>query len=158
MTHMAFHIDHELKAFVEGGQAVSIATADAAGRPHVSMAWGPMVTGDGRALAFFVECERANDVVADLVENPNIALTLGSPIAYRSVQFKGRCMGTRVATAEEEAWVARHREAFSSAAALVGDPPQAIANLFLSGELRRFDMTVDAAFDQTPGPNAGAPL
>ena len=79
------------------------------------------------------------------------------PITYRSVQLKGAWLSTSGATEEDHAWVKRHRELFASNVVLVGEGPEAIRNTYMS-DIIRIDMRVDAAFDQTPGPEAGKPL
>jgi hypothetical protein len=41
--------------------------------------------------------------------------------------------------------------------ALIGDPPEIIRSLWLD-DIVRLTFDVDAAYDQTPGPEAGKPL
>ncbi|MCA9826708.1 MAG: hypothetical protein KC479_15140, partial [Dehalococcoidia bacterium] len=76
----------------------------------------------------------------------------------RSIQLKGRCLGISPASAEDEAAAQRHFESFLSVTSVIGDPPAAIRNLKRAEPLRRFVFAVEAAFDQTPGPDAGRPL
>jgi hypothetical protein len=123
----------------------------------MTFAWGPRVQPDG-LVHVFVEDARCGTSVEDLRENRQIALTLGSPVSYRSVQLKGHCTAITRAVGDDEAWVRRHREAFATETALIGDPPQIIRNLWMEGPLTRIEMAVERAFDQTPGPDAGTPL
>jgi general stress protein 26 len=153
----SFPIDEELKSFIESGVAAVIATADCDGHPHMTFVWGPRVQPDG-LIHVFLEDARSSLAVEDLRENRQMALTLGSPVSYRSVQLKGRCTALGEAGPADQAWVRRHREAFATETALVGDPPQIIRNLWMEGPLTRIEFAADRAFDQTPGPDAGTPL
>ena len=153
-----YEIDDSLKEFIESPVAAVLGTASAAGRPHVTYCWGPVVGEDHRSVAFHVNESVAAEALADIVETGRIALTVADPITYRSVQLKGHCLGTRMATPEDEAIVQRHFESFLSVTSVIGDPPGSIRNLKRAEPLRRFILQVEAAFDQTPGPDAGRPL
>lgn len=151
-----YAIDADLEAFLLGGVACQVATADLEGRPQSGWAWGPRVNADG-SLTLFVETKRAARRLANLPLNPRVAAIFADPISYRSIQLKGTWLSTRGATEEDQAWVKRHRELFASNVVLIGEGPEAIRNMYMS-DIIRIDMRVDAAFDQTPGPEAGKPL
>lgn len=153
-----FRIDDELREFIESGVAVVLGTASNERRPHVTYAWGPKVIEPGDALYVFLERPRAEQVVANLEETQRAAVTFAEPVSYRSVQLKGRYRGMSAATADEDAWVQRHRDAFSSQTALIGDSPGVRRNAWMDAPLLRFEIEVEAGYDQTPGPNAGHPL
>lgn len=152
-----YEFDPATKGFLEnGGLAAQVGSADPNGRPQIAAAWGPRENGDG-TMTVFLDTARAARTLANLAMNRNIALIVADPISYRSVQFKGEWLSTAAPTEEEQAWVQRHREGFASNLALVGDSPGAIRNMWMD-EITRIDFTVRAAFDQTPGPQAGQPL
>jgi hypothetical protein len=152
-----FTIDEELKAFLQSGVAAFVASASVGGRPHTVIAWGPRVSGEAR-INVFIEDARVRTTLANVQNGGQVALTVGSPVSYRSVQFKGRCVGVGPANATDEAWVQRHRDAFMSETSLVGDPLPTIRNLWMEGPLTRIEFVVERAFDQTPGPEAGREL
>ena len=151
-----FAIDEELEAFLLGGVACQLATADLEGRPQAGYAWGPRVNGDG-SLSVFLETRRAARRLANLAVNPKVAVIFADPITYRSVQLKGRWLSTSGATEDDQAWVKRHRDMFASNVVLIGEGPEAIRNMYMA-DIIRIDMRVEAAYDQTPGPDAGKPL
>jgi hypothetical protein len=153
-----FELDEELREFVESGVAVIVGTADRAKRPHVVMGWGPRVSASGDAVTVFVESSRASVALSDVEATGLVALTFASPVSYRSLQLKGTCKVAGVANEEDQAWIQRHRDRFSTETALVGDPPMTIRNLMMRDVMMRFDMRVERAFDQTPGPVAGNEL
>jgi hypothetical protein len=153
----SYRIDDALKEFLESGVAVLVGTGDHQGRPGVGQGWGPRVHDDGNTVDVFVDTARAQSILANLEENPRIAMTVAHPVSVRSVQLKGAFRGSGEATDIDRSWVQRHREAFVTSTSLVGDPPEVIRNLWLD-EVVRLTFSVEAAFDQTPGPGAGKPL
>jgi len=151
-----FVINEELKEFLEKGLVSQLGTASAAGRPSAVNAWGPRVNADA-SMTIFIDTIRAARPLANLAANPKVAVIFADPVSYRSIQVKGRWRSCSMPTAEEEAWVARHRELVVASLALVGDDPDTKTNVAWD-ELTRIDFEVEAAFDQTPGPLAGQPL
>jgi hypothetical protein len=152
-----FRIDEQLKAFVESGVVPVVCTANPAGRPHVAPAWAPRVLEDGRTVDLFLDSERAARTLANLKSTKRIALTIGDPITYRSVQLKGVYLSQGEPEEDDREWVQQQREATAAALALIGDPPAVISNLWME-EVVRVTFEVEGGFDQTPGPNAGTPL
>jgi hypothetical protein len=152
-----FRIDEELKTFIESGVVPVVCTANPAGRPHVMFAWAPRVSDDGSAILVFLDTERAARTLANLKATRRIALTLGDPISYRSVQLKGTYRSEGEPDASDRQWVQQQRGATAAALALIGDPPAVIRNLWLD-DVVSILFEVEGGFDQTPGPNAGTPL
>lgn len=152
-----YEIGDELKSLMESGVAAIVGTGDAAGRPRLDYVWGPRVRPDRVTIDVFLDVERADQALANLRENPRIALTIAAPVSYRSVQLKGAYRETRAASEGDRAWVDQQRESFLTACTLVGDPPATIRNLWLD-DVVKIAFTVEAAFDQTPGPGAGKQL
>lgn len=153
-----FLIDDALKEFCESGVSALLGTVDAEGRPHLSYAWGPRIHPGGAAVSLYVDRERAGALLAGSDVGAQIAATFTDPVSMRSIQLKGRIIGTGEPDDAERHWVERHRDAFTTTTSLVGDPPHAIRNLWLQGPTVRVDLSVERGFDQTPGPNAGQPL
>lgn len=151
-----FHIDAELKAFLESGVALQAGTASLDGKPHCGSAWGPRVNEDG-TVSVFLDTRRAARPLANLAVNPRIAVIFAHPVSYRSVQIKGRWKATSAPTDDDEAWVKHHRELFATNVILVGESPESVRNTWMT-DVIRVDFAPDAAFDQTPGPGAGLAL
>lgn len=151
-------ISDELKEFIESGAAVVVGTTDGAGRPEIAYGWGTRVHADDRdRIDVFVETQRCERTLANIAANGRVAVTWASPTTYRSIQLKGMGSGPFEPAEGDQAWVQRHRDAFSAATALVGDPPTATRNSWMDPVVR-IEVAVERAFDQTPGPNAGKPL
>jgi hypothetical protein len=152
-----YKIDQALKEWVESGVAVLVGTGDEAGKPCATYGWGPRVGEDGVTVDVFVDSLRAGQTLANLRANGRIAVTIAHPVSVRSVQFKGTVRDTGQPDERDNAWVAKQREDFVVSTALIGDPPATIRNLWLD-DVTRISFTVEKAFDQTPGPEAGKPL
>jgi len=152
-----YRIDDELKEFLESGVAFLLGTASDEGFPHTTYVWGMRVGEDRTSGCVYLERARSSRSLANLEANQLLAVTAASPVSYRSVQLKGRFTGRGEPTDEENAWVARQREAFLVETSLVGDPPRSIRNLWMDDVLR-LEFNVERAFNQTPGPNAGQEL
>lgn len=152
-----FRIDESLREFIELGLAVQIATASNNGSPHVTYGWSPRVPTDGRTVEVFIDKVRSATPLADLKTNKKIAMTVADPISYRSIQLKGTVVGIELDCADDQVWVRNGREGFLVRTSLIGDDPVAIRNLWYD-DVVRLTFSVEFAFDQTPGPEAGRPL
>ena len=152
-----FVVDQELKEFIESGIGVLVGTVDATGRPRLAYAWGPRVHPGGSRVSVYVDLARSGPLLNGREVNPQIAATFTDPISLRSVQLKGRILEVADPNEAERTWVVGHRDAFAATTALIGDQPHVIRNLWME-ETVRIDLSVERAFDQTPGPNAGASL
>ncbi len=152
-----FLIGDELKEFLESGVATVVGTADSRGRPHVMYASGLRVGDDRCSVSFFIERARVSTTLANAATQGSIAVTAAHPVSYHSVQLKGRWKGSAEADDDDRLWVERQREAFATAIALVGDPQDGARNQWMD-DIVRLDCTVEQAFNQTPGPDAGKPL
>ncbi|MCK9519110.1 MAG: pyridoxamine 5'-phosphate oxidase family protein [Dehalococcoidia bacterium] len=152
-----YRIDDDLKEFLESGVAILVGSADEQGHPQLAQGWGPMVAADRVHMSVFLDTARAHRTLANLRATRNVAVTFASPISYRSVQIKGHFLDTATPNATERDWVQHHRHAFLTATALIGDPLAGSRNLWMD-DVIRLDFSVDRAFNQTPGPEAGNPL
>lgn len=152
-----FVLDAEVKEIVESGVAIIVAASDSSGRPQVRYGWAARVHAGGSAIDVFLDAPRSGPLLDNLAQTGRIAMTVGDPISYRSLQFKGSFTGSGAATQEDREWVQRGHEAFLISTALVGDPPEAIRNLWMD-DVIRITFSVESAFDQTPGPEAGRQL
>ncbi len=152
-----FSIDDELKEFCESGVSVILGAVDSQGRPQVGGAWGPRVHPGGQRISVYVEVARSVPILDGLDSNGQIAATFTDPVSSRSIQVKGHILEVGDPNEAEQAWIDRHRDAMTVSCALIGDPPHIIRNLWMDPTIR-IDLSVERAFDQTPGPLAGRPL
>jgi hypothetical protein len=152
-----FRIDEKLKQYVESGVATIVGTGNESGRPTIAFGWAPRVAEDGTTLEVFIDTERAGTTLKNLRSNGRIAVTLAHPVSYQSVQFKGRFIDAVETPEEDKAWLQQQRDAFVTSTSLIGDPPEIIQKMWMDDTIL-VSLTVERAFDQTPGPEAGKPL
>lgn len=150
-------IDQRLADFLQSGVIVAVGTRDARLAPCVTRGWGGRVCGDGASLDLFVGRTVSQATLADLRDNGRMAVTFGCPISFRSVQVKGRCTAIAEPEAGDRDWVERHRRALVRGFAQAGISPGWVDRMRVD-DLVRVRLQVEAVFDQTPGPRAGAEL
>jgi hypothetical protein len=150
-------IDEELASFLQQGIAIQLGTRNDRLEPNGVRVVAARVEDDGQHVVAYVHTAAGPQVVPDLESNGQVAIVFSRPPDERACQLKGSVAGVRVAGEEERAFV----EAQWS---------QWIERLTTLGLLRpAFDhwpawpclavrVRVNAIFNQTPGPGAGAPL
>jgi predicted pyridoxine 5'-phosphate oxidase superfamily flavin-nucleotide-binding protein len=149
-------MEEELKTFVESEVTVYIATRDAELQPEAGFAWAPRMISDNE-LEVFVDREASAKMVANLRENRQVAVTLSSPITYRSIQLKGWCAEIREPASDDAPWVDRHRTMVTEALRARGLPAH-VSRTYWSRDVVRLRCMIETKYDQTPGPGAGAKL
>jgi hypothetical protein len=144
-------------ALLEGGSALIVGTVDAAGMPHASRAWGLVVHPDGERVRVLLgdDDERA---VADLRGGGRIAITGADVRTLSSRQVKGRAVGFDEVSAADQARSAVYCDLFFEAVEEVDGTERAILERMRPAGLVACEVVLDCAFDQSPGPKAGAPV
>lgn len=145
-----------LAQLLETGVAIMVATRDARLRAHVTRGWGGYLDAETGQLVLALSDYPGSEVVADLGANGLIAVNLARPLNYQSMQLKGTVDSIGECSAAELARVDAHLGRFVEEAAAVGSP-RIIARI-AGSEFVRVRVSVDRAFEQTPGPGAGAEL
>ena len=119
--------------------------------------FGLRVEAEGRELALFLPRAWGARTVANLRANGRIAVAAARPADHRSVQVKGRVLEIREGDERDRAAVERYRELLVFHLGSIGYPPRLLHRLEVwPAEVVR--VAVEALFEQTPGPRAGAPL
>jgi hypothetical protein len=151
-------IPDDLAAFCDSGVSVLAGSASRRLVPTVMRAIAVRVEGDRRHVRLFVADATSARTLADLRENPRIAITVSKVTTYRTVQMKGEVLSI---TAEAEPgaaeYVDRARAAFAEDLERIGMPGRHTRRLALL-PFHEVRVRVDALFVQTPGPGAGKPL
>lgn len=160
---MPIAINDTVKAFIEGGVAMTIGTCSAGCVPAIARAWGPRVSKRRQSIDLCVVAAASGATLDNLRDNGRAALTFSFPTDYKTLQIKGHAIEGGGATASDRAAVERHREAFVVAAAAIGSSRD-IVRTFIARELLsspalvKITLIAEEIFDQTPGPSAGEPL
>ena len=150
-------ISKELAEFVQSGVAIHVGTRDAALQPEGARALSASVEADGRHVLVYVSDAASRRILPNLEANGQVAVVFARPTDDRACQIKGHFVSSRPATADEQPRVAAHWQLFFSNMAQIGIPAATAARWPIWPAVAiRFRAT--AVFDQTPGPQAGAPL
>lgn len=150
-------ITGELQEFFESGVSVLVGTRDRLLVPEAARGFGARVLAGGGELEVFVPEAWGERTFANLAENGRIAVSVAQPEDHRSVQVKGTMLEMRDAAEPERAAIERYREALIAKFSVIGYPPS-LFHRFNVWPCRVVRLRVEALFEQTPGPRAGAPL
>ena len=150
-------VPENLAALLEGLVAVHVATRDAALVPDETLAAAALPSADGRRLTVYLPVATSETSLANLRENGAIAVVLSQPLTHRTVQLKGRVETIGPARDEERAEVERHAAAFDAEVEAIGLPP-AVVRRRTRWPCHAVTFVVAEAYEQTPGPRAGAPI
>ncbi|MFO1316098.1 MAG: hypothetical protein U1F58_10895 [Burkholderiales bacterium] len=153
-------LDEEGAAFVQGGVSIVAASRDAAFVPSIGRAVGCRVAADRRRVTVFVAGSQAPELVADLRACGRIAVVFSRPSTHRTLQLKGDDAVVRSLAGDEAAVPEGYAGAFAEDIGRIGHTVAQARTLVacVDGDLLAIDFTPNAAFEQTPGPNAGTPL
>lgn len=156
-------ITDELKEFLESGVGAMIGTHSAELVPEMTRGWGPRVAEDGCTVEVCISVTAGKRTLENLADNRRIALTCGSPIDYKQVQFKGRCVEIVGPRQDDLARVEHHVDQFARACESIGTPRQFIESLYRYDVadppvLIKIRFEPQEFFNQTPGPGAGSTL
>lgn len=150
-------IDAELAAFLQGGVGIHIGTRNERLQPNGARAAAARVDEDGVHLLVYVPDVAACRVLPDLEANGHAAVVFARPIDDRACQVKGQLVGVRPADADERPIVAAQWDLFLDNMGHIGVPRAVLAGWVFWPALA-IRLRATAVFDQTPGPDAGAPL
>ena len=150
-------IDRHLAAFLEEGLVIHIGTCSADLEPNGTRVTAVTVDADGRHVVAYVPRVAIRQIQSDLEGAGLAALVFVRPADDRACQVKGVVTGIRAATARERRLVAAQWEASRQVLEDVGLPP-ILTESWRVWPSMAVRLRVTALFDQTPGPNAGAPL
>ena len=95
--------------------------------------------------------------IANLRDNPRMAITLSHIPSHRTMQIKGNVRGIRDGDEADRALATRYREMLADDLAFVGQPP---ANTLRLGiwPCHAVDIDITVVYAQTPGPVAGVKM
>jgi hypothetical protein len=147
----------ELMTILGNGAGLVVGTVSAEGIPRADRAWAAsVIDAESHRIRFVMSADDA-DVVANL-QSGRVSLNGADVRTYQSVQLKGRPVVVEAPGADDVELARRQSETFFEAIHLTdGNPIEALRRM-LPLEMVAVEMIVEEAFDQTPGPAAGAAL
>lgn len=147
-------------AMMERGVSVIAGSCDAQGRPSVMRALGSILEGGGRTVTVFLSRRQSRQLLLDVQSSGRIAVVFSQPSSHRTVQLKATGVVIRNAHEDDLPVLARYLESMEYEIAQAGFPPR-VTRAMLAWDLDDLvavSFEPSQAFDQTPGPRAGAAL
>lgn len=152
-------IGPEQAALLEGHVSIIVGSRDQQLRPHLTRALGCRLDAARRSAIVLLPRGSSTQVVADLQANGRIAVVASQPTTNRTLQIKGDDARLLPCTAQDEALADAHLVGFIEEIGRLGFRPEVACTVHRHDDgILVVAFTVAEAFEQTPGPQAGAPL
>jgi hypothetical protein len=145
---------------LESGCAMLVGFITASGTPFASRGWGLQVLDGGTRARVLV----GSDEVARLGYPPGVeistvvAVTGCNVLTLRSMQLKGPIVTIEPANDDDLERSATYCDAFFDDVAVVDSVPRYLMERLVPATKLACTFEIVEAYDQTPGPNAGAPV
>ena len=153
-------LDAEHAAFIQGGVTISVASRNAALDSSVSRAIGCRVAADRKRVTLLFAGAVAERLLADIATCRMIACCFSQPSTHRTIQLKGADAAIGTPQPGDLEIIARQLD-WKVAELVPLGYPEVLVRCVFHGEpddIVAVTFTPDAAFAQTPGPNAGRRL
>lgn len=150
-------IQGPLAAFLQEGVGIHIATRNATLEPNGTRALAVKVEDDGRHVVVYVAQVAASRILGDLEDNGQAAVSFGRPVDDKACQVKGVFITARDASDDERPFIATQWDGFLAKLEQIGIP-RAATRGWITWPVVAIRLRVNALFEQTPGPGAGAPM
>jgi hypothetical protein len=149
-------LDADKAAFLQGGCALIVATVSPDGEPYATRGWGLTLLPDDAVRLLLAADDAVTIGLA--AAGGALAVTAADVRTLRSVQLKGQAVGVEPAATDDTARAARYCDAFFTDIEETDGTPRAQCDRLMPAGYVACTIAVDAVFDQTPGPGAGASL
>ena len=142
------------------GVSVIVGSRDATLRPSVMRAVAGTLSPDGLGVTVYLARSQSRQLLQDLGATGHISTVFSQPSTHRTVQLKATRVSMRNAVTSDEPVIAGYLAAMEKELAQVGiDANRTRAMLGCRiDDLVAVSFVPEQAFDQTPGPRAGARL
>lgn len=153
-------IDRDNAAFIQGGVSIIAASVGAGNDPRIARAVGCRVSRDRRRLTVLLSTLQSAELLEAIRASRAIAVVFTQPSTHRTLQLKGHDAEVGPATRADGALVRKYTAAFVAELGGLGYREEFVRSLLSCApqDIVQAGFTISAAFVQTPGPRAGAPL
>jgi hypothetical protein len=149
-------IDAAAAELLESTTSLIVGAVGPGNVPRALRAWGATLHDDGTALRMLLTA--GDGSLADLAPGRRVAVTATDFRTLRSVQVKGHSAGIEEAGPHDRIRFDRYAGEVVPLLAEIDDMPEEVVARFLPADIVVCKVTIEAAFDQTPGPDAGMQL
>jgi hypothetical protein len=147
-------------ALIASGISAIVASRDARLRPSLMRAVGTDINADGSRITVYLNRPAAVQLLADLEAHGHLAVVFSEPSTHRTVQVKTRTVSLRAARPEDREVLRRYLGAMEWQLSQVDIRPEQTRVMLdhRFEDVVAVSFTPEQAYDQTPGPQAGASL
>lgn len=147
-------------AMVAKGVSAIVASRNAALRPSIMRAVGSRISADGREVTVYLRRSQSEQLLGDIAQNGEIAVVFSVPSTHQTLQLKARQATQRRATEEDLPVLQAYLRSMEEEVGRVGYGPPYVAAMLAAPlhDVVAVSFRPETAFDQTPGPRAGAAL
>ena len=149
-----------LLAMMVRGVSVIVASCGASRMPSVMRAVGSWVRAGGRDITVYLARSQSRQLLDDIQATGQVAVVFSQPDSHRTVQLKSANASLRPLTDADLPALLRYRESMEAEVGAVGFEPAFVHAMLAHriDDLVAVWFTPEQAFDQSPGPQAGAAL
>jgi hypothetical protein len=157
---MAVQLAPDLVAMMARGVSVIVGSRDARLRPSIMRAVGSRVDEGGQSITVYLARRQSRQLLQDLAATGQLAVVFSEPSTHRSVQLKAGRVDMRAADDGDVPVLRAYLRSMEHELGQIGFDAS-VARAVLA---HRLDDVVavrfvpEQAFEQTPGPRAGAAL
>ena len=146
--------------FIQQGISITAASRDVRLVPSLSRVLSCRVDADGQRLRLALVRSQGLILLRDIAATGAIAAVFSQPSTHRSLQIKGLDACEVAVDAADQDSVRDSQQAFAAEIALLGFDAAFSTRFYhvAPDDLAVVTFTPAQVFQQTPGPNAGAPL
>lgn len=157
---MTVALDPDHIAMVAQGVSAIVASRDDAMRPSIMRAVGSRIRADGQEVTVYLRRSQSAQLLHDIAHTGDIAVVFSVPSTHKTLQLKARQATQRPAHAEDLPVLQAYLRSMTQEVGKVGYGPHYVAAMLAAPlqDVVAVTFTPTAAFDQTPGPRAGAAL
>jgi len=147
-------------ALVAKGVSAIVASRDAALRPSLMRAVGSRISADGREVTVYLRRSQSEQLLRDIAQTGEIAVVFSVPSTHQTLQLKARQATQRPAEDEDLPVLQAYLRSMEEEVGRVGYGARYVAAMLAAPlhDVVAVSFHPEAAFDQTPGPRAGAAL
>ena len=153
-------LDAEHAAFIQGGVTISVSSRDEALHSSISRGVGCRVSADRTRVTLFLAGAGAQKLLRDIAATRTVAVCFSQPSTHRTIQLKGSDAALASVAPGDFDIIGRQLDARLGELVPIGYSDELCRAVFHAepAEVVAVSFTPDAAFAQTPGPNAGRRL
>lgn len=147
-------------AMIDKGVSVIAGSRDRSNRPSLMRACGSQLSADASSVTIFVARSQSAQLLADVAATGRIAVVFSQPHTHRTLQIKSSRVRFRDCTPQDQPTLERYLLSMEDELGRIGYPRAFVHALLFHPleDLLAITLDIEQAFDQTPGPRAGAAL